>query len=251
MVLGLVVIAASGLAFQVYWTRYALWRIYDPNEECVKLGGGHLEWKFVREGACFSRRRVQEILINMVLNTTAIFTAHGITNWLDSGTFLGAYRHQSIIPYDQDADLGIDYEGYLILRDNPIEFLPELHLQVWNSSIHPEETRFEGLPVRVVHKESALYVDVFVYKDSKDHYWNGSPMIGPVPSGCYIGCRLCPKIISENGDEGWELLLPRFYIYPLQDCAFAGHTRKCPNKLHDYFVHMFGEDYMVPEIYPY
>jgi hypothetical protein len=215
------------------------------NEDCVKLGNGHLEELFLKKGACFSRKRVQEILIDLVFNVSKVFTDHGITNFLDSGTYLGAVRHKSIIPFDQDADIGIDQVGYEKIRDNPIQFPAEYYMQVYDSTVHPVGTRFKELPIRVIHRESALYVDVFVYLDSKDD--DGNPMTGPLPSWCYINCNHCPEI----EDAGKEFKVPRDWIYPLRDCEFANRTLKCPAKSHEYLEYMFGKGYMTPVVFPY
>ncbi|DAZ96895.1 TPA: hypothetical protein N0F65_008856 [Lagenidium giganteum] len=214
------------------------------DEECVKLGRGHLEGIFIQEGACFSRERVQEILIDLVYNVSAVFTEHNITNFLDSGTLLGSFRHKSIVPFDQDADMGIDQKGFEYIQKTPIQFPPEYYMQVWGSSVHPEGTRFKQLPVRVIHRESALYVDVFVYLDYDEE---GKKITGPMPSGCFINCRKCPKLPDE---DAWEFKVPYDWIYPLQDCPFEDKTMKCPRKIPEYLEYMFGEDYMTPVVFP-
>lgn len=219
------------------------------NEECAHLWSGHLEDKFMRDGLCFSRKRVQEIIIDLVGNTTEIFKAHGIESFLESGTLLGSYRHKSIIPYDQDADIGITQASFEKLQAAPLKFPPEYFFEVYDSKWHPQGSRFIQLPTRVIHRESALYVDIFVYKEWPEEGSNstgsasGAPMIGPMPSGCFIYCKNCPKV----GGDLWEFKVPNDWIYPLQDCPFAHLNVKCPNKPEKYLAKMFGEDFMVPD----
>lgn len=212
------------------------------SEDCVELGTHHLESLFIKEGICVSRTRVQQILIDLVVVTSKVFTEHNITHFLESGTLLGAYRHKTVIPFDVDSDMGIDAAGYDKIKRTPIQFPPEYHLQVFDTNIHPVVSRYIELPVRVVHRETALYLDVFVYNDSVDD--DGKEWTGPIPSNCYINCDKCPRIPDA---ERWELKIPRDWIYPLQDCRFAKHTFKCPAETERYLEYMFGENYMEPQ----
>ena len=51
-------------------------------------------------------------LYKMLKDTSQIFDQYQIKYWADGGTFLGAVRHNGIIPWDDDLDLGI-LEGSL------------------------------------------------------------------------------------------------------------------------------------------
>lgn len=211
------------------------------SEECVELGDHHLEGLFIKPGICVSRRQVQQILIDLVVVTSRVFTEHNITHFLESGTLLGSYRHKSVIPFDVDSDMGIDADGYDKIKVTPIQFPPEFHLQVHDSNVHPQVSRYIELPVRVVHRATALYMDVFVYNDSVDD--DGKQWTGPIPSNCYINCEQCPRVADE---DRWELKIPREWIYPLRDCRFAKHTFKCPAETEKYLEYMFGANYMDP-----
>lgn len=213
-------------------------------ERCVKLSEGHLEAEFAHKDACWSRQQVQKILIDLVLDTSAVFSQHNITHFLDSGTLLGAYRHGNVIPFDQDADLGIDTLGFTTIKTTPIQISPAYALHVFDSELHANGTRYKELPVRVIHHDSGLYLDVFVYKDSDQP--NGRKLTGPLPSGCFVNCGKCPMV--ERGK--WEFKVPFEWIYPLRRCLFAGQELRCPRQPTLYLRYMFGDDFMEPQPYP-
>lgn len=209
------------------------------SERCVPLSPGHLENSFVRRGACFSRRQVQRIITDLVLDSSIVFDTHNLTYFLDSGTLLGSLRNGSVIPHDQDADMGFDVKSLEYIQSHPITFPPKYELHVLNSKYHPQGTRFKGLPAKVVHKESGLYMDIFVYIDTIE---KGAKVTGPLPSDCFGGCKSCPRV----GPGKWHFQVPYDWIYPLQSCQFGGRTLKCPAQPEKYLEYMYGYDYATP-----
>ncbi|MBU1667984.1 LicD family protein [bacterium] len=57
-------------------------------------------------------RKAQLIMLDMLVEFDAICTKHNLQYWLDSGTLLGAVRHQGFIPWDDDIDLSMPVEDY-------------------------------------------------------------------------------------------------------------------------------------------
>jgi len=57
-------------------------------------------------------RKAQLIMLEMLVEFDAICQKHGLQYWLDSGTLLGAVRHQGFIPWDDDIDISMPLEDY-------------------------------------------------------------------------------------------------------------------------------------------
>ncbi|KAJ0393229.1 hypothetical protein ATCC90586_000745 [Pythium insidiosum] len=214
------------------------------NELCLMLHSDHTEPTLGDPPAsCYSRQAVQRILIDLVLTTSAVFTQHEIVHFLDSGTFLGAVRHGSVIPFDQDADMGIDLAGYEYLKTHRVELPAGYVLHVFDSALYPRGSRYIQLPVRVVHVESKLYLDVFVYLDSVDA--TGQRITGPMPSGSYVNCVHCAVLDEVT----MSFKVPFDWIYPLTRCRFADYDLNCPREAEKYLRYMFGDDFMTPQEY--
>ncbi|WP_295420851.1 phosphorylcholine transferase LicD [Sulfurovum sp.] len=57
-------------------------------------------------------RQAQRIMLEMLVEFDALCREYGLKYWLDSGTLLGAVRHQGFIPWDDDIDLSMPVEDY-------------------------------------------------------------------------------------------------------------------------------------------
>ena len=68
-------------------------------------------------------RDAQLIMLDMLKEFDALCQAHNLQYWLDSGTLLGAVRHQGFIPWDDDIDISMPQEDYdafaKLIRENP------------------------------------------------------------------------------------------------------------------------------------
>lgn len=208
-------------------------------KRCQTIDLNHVEKEFYRPMSCLSRRKIQRILLELVWTLAEVLEGNGIPYWLDSGTLLGSYREKTVIPYDKDADIGISETSYIQLRDNKHDIPSGYELQVFQGKFHRQGTRDAAIPSRFIHKDSGLYVDIFVFLDS-----TSTPnSFGPVPSICFSGCYRCPRF--STGDT--EFKIPREWVYPLQRCSFGGREVLCPAKPELYLDYLYGPAFMTPD----
>ncbi len=62
-------------------------------------------------------REAQLIMLEMLIEFDTICKKHHLQYWLDSGTLLGAVRHQGFIPWDDDIDLSMPFEDYMKFQE--------------------------------------------------------------------------------------------------------------------------------------
>lgn len=189
-----------------------------------------------------SRAEIQRIILGLVWTLADVFERHELLFWLDSGSLLGAYRERTVIPHDFDADVGIDAATYERLRDEDLALdIPSGYtLQVFDAKHLPHGTRNAGIPGRFVHTESGLYVDLFVFFESRTI--KQELVYGPIPSSCFGDCHHCSKVASRQ----WEFKIPKTWIYPLASCDFGGRNVSCPAQPDKYLEHLYGSDFMTP-----
>jgi len=70
-------------------------------------------------------REAQLIMLEMLVEFDALCKKHKLQYWLDSGTLLGAVRHQGFIPWDDDIDLSMPVEDYRKFKEIAQEELSE------------------------------------------------------------------------------------------------------------------------------
>ncbi|KAE9342412.1 hypothetical protein PF008_g10166 [Phytophthora fragariae] len=205
---------------------------------CVELEG-HIDSHYHRPEACVTARKRTESITELVRIFGAMLDKRDVDYWVDSGTLLGQFRKQSVIPWDDDTDFGMTMEGYEKLRDNHWTVPDGYELQVYDSKIHRARDRDWNIPARLVDKTYGFYVDVFVFVESEA---NGVEMLGTHPSSCWHACSKCLQI-----DRYAKLLLiSRYYVFPLLSCPFAGFRVLCPARRTLYLEHLYGPNFRIP-----
>jgi phosphorylcholine metabolism protein LicD len=111
-------------------------------------------------------RTSQNILTRLYEQIALIHTVcdkYNITYWLIGGSLLGQIRHNSIIPWDDDTDVGIFVEDKNRLKELLLEAGKRVEMTVWDS-VH-------GLKLKCLRNEN-IGTDLFIYHKNKIN-WNG------------------------------------------------------------------------------
>ena len=64
--------------------------------------------------------KLHQVQLEMLDEFDRLCRKHGLSYWLDSGSALGAIRHQGFIPWDDDVDIGMireDYEKFISIAE--------------------------------------------------------------------------------------------------------------------------------------
>ena len=118
-------------------------------------------------------KKLQRSELDILIAVAKLCDEHGLRWWLDSGTALGAIRHEGFIPWDDDIDIGMprdDYDRFLKLA---AEYLPEgfsLHTALNTGAfaglfakVYKDHTRFENAESRASGITPGMFLDVFPY----------------------------------------------------------------------------------------
>nr|WP_253308049.1 LicD family protein [Rickettsia endosymbiont of Ceutorhynchus assimilis] len=134
-------------AFWAYYTyvREHNWRYVTPTDKQVKSYA-------ISESTALN-------LYQLMKDTHEILTKYQIEYWIEGGTLLGAVRHQGIIPFDDDLDIGIMHDDEIRLQKT----LPEFEKLGYN---------IEYNKIYSICKKSCLDIFIFHQEDNKFIYTN-------------------------------------------------------------------------------
>lgn len=123
-------------------------------------------------------RKVQLVQLEMLKELDRICKELHISYFLDSGTLLGAIRHNGFIPWDDDLDVGMlrkDYESFL--EKAPAVLDKKYYLQDWKrdpgygntfAKLRKNNTVFQEAAAENSKAHNGLYIDIFPYDTYPD-----------------------------------------------------------------------------------
>ena len=119
-----------------------------------------------------TRNTHQTILLEMLLEVDKLCKQNDIKYFLDSGTLLGAIRHQGFIPWDDDVDISMlrpDYERFLLIAESQLS--PAYFLRTNRS----DPTYNLGIPKVILDKNGEMIsLDIFVVDNAPNSRWGNS-----------------------------------------------------------------------------
>ena len=84
-----------------------------------------------------SLKKLQNTELKILEAVTDLCERNGIKYFLDSGTLIGAIRHNGFIPWDDDIDINMPYEDYCrFLEIAPAELGPNYYIQNYQTEDH-------------------------------------------------------------------------------------------------------------------
>lgn len=141
-------------------------------------------------------RKVQLVQLDILKEIDRICKENNISYFLDSGTFLGAVRHNGFIPWDDDLDIGMTRENYVHFLKIANKELDEVYYCLnWN------EFSDYGLSYAKVKRKNTLYVEN-IDKNSK----YPEIFVDIFPYDRYPNCHM------TKYTQGYPLLLLRVLI---------------------------------------
>ncbi len=121
----------------------------------------------------YNIRDIQNVELTILTKFAEICDRHNLKYFLDSGTALGAIRHEGFIPWDDDIDVGMprdDYEKFLEIGQKELGdqfFLQNVRTDKNTpflfSKIRKNNTTFLEWNKRNIDMHHGIYIDIFPY----------------------------------------------------------------------------------------
>lgn len=162
---------------------------------------------------------------------------HEITAWLDWGTLLGYYRHQNIIPWDNDIDLCVLETDYLRFKD--LLTNSEIsHGFTFSFDRYDDPNGAFWIHVKEDPKD-ILGLDVVSYRIDSEFPHTVRHLMLPETVLAYPNY---PHPSVPEAVVGYDFDYDE--LYPLQDVLFLGQMVKVPHKGRRRMLYNFGVDYL-------
>jgi len=209
--------------------------IFFDDHLCCKR---HIAPEFYSEP--LTQSRAVKLLGDLFLRWRLLMDQTDSRYWLGGGSLLGAFRSQSIIPWDDDIDVGMTHNDFALLIDSLQETGPDKRSGHW---VEIYETESEVLRIspswqnvvlendpaywvdaKFVDKKYGLWIDVLVY-----HVLDADRLIRKFPIRGKLG------------------IFPRSMFFPLNAIQFEGSNVPTPKELRPYLRVLYGDDLDSPD----
>lgn len=185
-------------------------------------------------GKTYSREFVQTRLRRLLAEFDRVMREVDLTYWVDAGTLLGAYRHRSLVPWDDDTDVCILHRDHQKLLQAAGRFRHPYRLvrisKFWSvDKIVPGLHRFWPCPtfLRLLDSETLLYTDIFQMEELPNERLRMLPL-----------SLMHPQV----DHRGQPFELPRSVVLPTQELKVDQLSVHAPAQPLVYLHRQFGPD---------
>lgn len=181
----------------------------------------HADYRFAKNDV-LPLREVQHHLYDLLRAFQTWTQSFNVDFWLDYGSALGAYRHEAIIPWDDDVDVGMLERDMTVL---PTTWQTGKYL--WEKNPHASLDKFDEentVAGRFICKQTGIFIDVFTYRIKGDKLYN-------------------TYSIKDTEKKTW---MPAHFVYPLRMVTLGNDMYKVPQNLKEYLMIYYNNDLSIP-----